>query len=90
MLYFFYERGFIPRRPRNRREKHETVSVEYKVSGDVVFVRLPGQDKPLQVPVSYMGYQLRVPHSNAWFTMPRARRQSSSSKRTAQQKQRGS
>jgi hypothetical protein len=71
MLYFFYERGFVPPLPRNRRKKRETVPIEYKISGDVVFVKLPGAEKPIQVPVSYMGYPLRHPDSGVWFSLPR-------------------
>jgi hypothetical protein len=74
MLYFFHEKGFIPALPASRRAARETVPVEYKVSGDVVFVRLPGREKPLQVPVSYMGYRLRCPGTGVWFDMPARRR----------------
>lgn len=74
MLYFFHEKGFIPALPAARRTPHETTPVECKISGDVVFVRLPGREKPLQVPVSYLGYRLRCPGSAMWFDMPARRR----------------
>ncbi len=74
MLYFFHEKGFIPALPAARRTPHETTPVEYKISGDVVFVRLPGREKPLQVPVSYLGYRLRCPGTSVWFDMPARRR----------------
>jgi hypothetical protein len=76
MLYFFCEKGFIPALPASRRPPRETVTIEYKLSGDVVFVRLPGREKPLQVPVSYMGCRLRCPGTNVWFDMPPRRRPS--------------
>ncbi len=74
MLYFFYEKGFIPGLPPGRRPDRRTVPVECKVSGDVVFVRFPGREKPLQVPVSYMGYRLRCPGTELWFDLPPRRR----------------
>ncbi|MBN2452007.1 MAG: FHA domain-containing protein [Lentisphaeria bacterium] len=73
MLYFFYERGFIPALPRSRRPSRETVAIEYKISGDVAFVKLPGHEKPLQVPLSYMGYRLRCPGTGLWFDLPSRR-----------------
>ena len=74
MLYFFYERGFVPAIPKARRKARETVPVECKVSGDVVFVTLPGQQKPLQVPVSHAGAVLRCPRTGQWFELPASRR----------------
>lgn len=74
MLYFFCERGFIPALSRGRREERETVPIEYKVSGDVVFVTLPGQEKPLQVPLSYLGARLQCPCTGVWFDMPNPRK----------------
>lgn len=73
MLYFFHERGLIPALPRSRRADQEIVPIEYKTSGDVVFVRLPGAAKPLQVPVSYMGTRLRCPDTGVWFELPARR-----------------
>ncbi|NLF18361.1 MAG: FHA domain-containing protein [Lentisphaerae bacterium] len=75
MLYFFYEKGFIPALPASRRPHRETVPVEHKISGDVVFVKIPGREKPLQVPVSYLGCRLRCPGTQVWFDMPVRRRQ---------------
>jgi len=75
MLYFFYEKGFIPALPASRRPHRETVPVEHKISGDVVFVKIPGREKPLQVPVSYLGCRLRCPGTEVWFDMPVRRRQ---------------
>ncbi len=74
MLYFFYEWGFIPALPKGRRPERDTVAVEYKVSGDLAFVKLPGQEKPLQVPVCYMGTRLRCPNTGMWFDLPARRR----------------
>lgn len=74
MLYFFHEKGFIPALTAARRPPRETAPAEYKISGDVVFVKLPGREKPLQVPVSYLGYRLRCPGTDLWFDLPAKRR----------------
>ena len=74
MLYFFQERGFIPALARNKRQKRKMVQVSCKLSGDVVFVTVPGRLKPLQVPVSYMGTRLRCPGTDLWFDLPNRRR----------------
>ena len=73
MLYFFWERGFIPALPRQRRRTQETVPIEYKLSGDVVFVSLPGQDKPLEVPVFYLGKLIQAPARIGWLATARGR-----------------
>jgi hypothetical protein len=70
MLYFFCQRGFIPAQPRPRKRGEIAVAAEFKVSGDVVFVTLPGNEKPLQVPMFYTGARLRCPKTGAWFDMP--------------------
>lgn len=74
MLYFFHERGFIPEKPRGRRPDQKAVEVTCKISGDVVFVTIPGRVKPLQIPVSYLGTRLRCPGTDQWFDLPRRRR----------------
>ncbi len=74
MLYFFHERGFIPALPRNLWPERKTVSADIKVSGDVVFVTLPGRKRPLQVPINYMGFRLRDPDTGNWFELPGRRR----------------
>ena len=74
MLYFFHERGFIPSLARSKRRDQELVSVSCKISGDVVFVTVPGRVKPLQIPVSYLGSRLRCPGTDLWFELPRRRR----------------
>ena len=74
MLYFFCERGFIPALSKAKRSKRKTVPIEYKISGDVVFVKLRGEEKPMQIPVSYMGCRLRWPGSDLWFDLPARRR----------------
>jgi hypothetical protein len=74
MLYFFHEKGFIPGLPKTKRPKRETVPIEYRISGDVAFVKLRGTEKPIQVPLSYMGYRLRWPGTNLWFDLPARRR----------------
>jgi len=82
MLYFFYERGFIPGLPRELLPEHELASAEYKVSGDVVFVTLPDRSRPLQVPINYMGCRLRDPDTKQWFELPIRRRRRGSRNRT--------
>ena len=74
MLYFFYEHGFISAVSRQKRPSQETVPIDYKVSGDVVFVTLPGQEKPLEIPVFYLGTRLRCPRTGVWFDLPLQRR----------------
>ncbi len=69
MLYFFYERGFIPGMPGGRGAQAE-VEASCTLSGDVYFVMLPGLTKPLQIPLSYAGYPLRCPGTDMWFTIP--------------------
>ncbi|NMA45610.1 MAG: FHA domain-containing protein [Lentisphaerae bacterium] len=69
MLYFFYERGFIQDvRPENR-VRHAETPASCKLSGDIYFVTLPGLKKPLQVPLSYAGSQLRCPGTDMWFSI---------------------
>lgn len=69
MLYFFYERGFIQNvRPENR-VRHAETPATCKLSGDIYFVTLPGLKKPLQVPLSYAGSQLRCPGTDMWFSI---------------------
>lgn len=70
MLYFFYERGFIQSIPEYAREKHPETEVKCTLSGDVFFVKLPNQPKPLQIPLSFAGHQLRCPGTDKWFTVP--------------------
>ena len=43
---------------------------EMKLSGDIYFVNVHGREKPLQVPLSYAGWQLRCPGTDLWFTVP--------------------
>jgi len=78
MVYFFYERGFIPELPRRKRRPQETVPIDYSISGDVVFVTLPGQNKPLQIPTFYLGTRLRCPETGMWFDLPRSRKHTKS------------
>lgn len=74
MLYFFWERGFIPGISAEKEERHRCVEISCKRSGDIFFVMLPGQRKPLQIPVSFAGYELRCPGTDIWFTLPGERR----------------
>ena len=70
MLYFFYERGFIQPVPEISRKKYEETPCECTLSGDIFFIKLPGRPKPLQVPISFAGHQLRCPGTDNWFTVP--------------------
>ncbi len=70
MLYFFYESGFIQGVPESLREWHEDTPCQCTLSGDIFFVMLPNQRKPLQIPLSFAGYQLRCPGTDLWFTLP--------------------
>ena len=71
MLYFFYERGFIQSIPEQNREKHKETPCQCTLSGDIFFVKLPGRPKPLQIPLSFAGHQLRCPGTDLWFTLPK-------------------
>ena len=70
MLYFFYERGFIQSIPDNMVTVHEDTPCQCTESGDIFFVCLPGRNKPLQIPRSFAGCQLRCPGTDIWFTLP--------------------
>jgi hypothetical protein len=70
MLYFFYQRGFIPAVPTESQTRMPEADVEMKQSGDIYFVSIPGREKPLQVPLSYAGWQLCCPGTDLWFTVP--------------------
>ncbi len=74
MLYFFYQRGFIPPVPAESQTRMPEAEFEMKLSGDIYFVRVPGREKPLQVPLSYAGWQLRCPGTDLWFTVPEPQR----------------
>ena len=70
MLYHFYRYGLIPRMARSSRSDEELLKPDYSVSGDLVYVDMPGCELPLQVPVSYLGYRLRCPVTGQWFELP--------------------
>lgn len=70
MLYHFYRYGLVPVLPRDKQPRHELVPVEVRLSGDIVYVNLPEQEMPLQVPLSYLGYCLRCPRTGQWFELP--------------------
>lgn len=70
MLYFFYQRGFVPPIPDSKQALMPEAELDIKLSGDIYFVTIPGREKPLQVPLSYAGWQLRCPDSELWFTVP--------------------
>ncbi|MBR0459778.1 MAG: hypothetical protein IJJ26_11130, partial [Victivallales bacterium] len=72
MLYYFYERGFIPSIPENARERHPEAPAEIHRSRDVFFVTLPGVPGHLEIPVSFAGFQLRCPETDLWFTLPKS------------------
>jgi len=70
MLYFFNERGFIPTMRPQMHQPVETVEIHCQFSGDIAFVMLPNQEKPLQIPISYSGCTLQCPKTGMWFKMP--------------------
>ena len=68
MLYFLCQHGFIKAAAP---EPHEdSADVRCRQSGDIFFVEIPGRRKPLQVPLSFAGSQLRCPGTDIWFTVP--------------------
>ncbi|MBP5641241.1 MAG: FHA domain-containing protein [Victivallales bacterium] len=71
MLYFFWESGFIPSIPEQHRVHHDCTPVDCKRSGDVFFVTLPGKRMPLQIPVSFAGYELQDLESGIWYKLPK-------------------
>ncbi|MBQ6472481.1 MAG: hypothetical protein IJJ33_10890, partial [Victivallales bacterium] len=71
MLYFFCARGMLPSLS-SARESHPDSAMQIRCSRDMFFVTLPGQRKPLEVPISFAGHQLRCPGTDMWFTLPPA------------------
>ncbi len=67
MLYLFYRHGLTPVLSPERLAPRDLIEVDHTTSGDVVFVDIPGQPIPLQVPKSYIGYRLRCPQTGQWF-----------------------
>ena len=70
MLAFFCERGFVPALPGKHPVDVQTEKVSVRKKGDVVFVQVPGREKPLQVPLYYLGARLRCPETGVWFDLP--------------------
>ncbi len=71
MLYLLYRNGLVGAARTSRREKETTVEVEEcEISGDLAFVKLPGDRIPMQVPLLYTGHLLRCPRSGRWFRVP--------------------
>ncbi|MFO7820773.1 MAG: hypothetical protein R6V56_01745 [Lentisphaeria bacterium] len=70
MLYHFYRYGLIPVLPRRKQTERDVVNVDIRLSGDIVYVNVPGEEMPLQVPLSYLGYRLRCPRTGKWFVLP--------------------
>ncbi|OPZ26773.1 MAG: Glycogen accumulation regulator GarA [Lentisphaerae bacterium ADurb.BinA184] len=71
MLYMFHRHGLMPVLRPELMPARELDPVEGTVSGDLVFVSMPGREEPLAVPVSYCGYRLRCPGSGRWFRLDR-------------------
>lgn len=67
MLYLFYRHGLIPVLSTEKLPHRDLTEVETTSAGDVVFVDIPGESIPLQVPKSYIGYRLRSPRTGQWF-----------------------
>lgn len=70
ILYYFYEKGFIPGRQAEKNE-HPLADIQYKLHGDLYMVRLPGINQPLRIPLSYAGYDLHCPGTDLWFRLPK-------------------
>lgn len=72
MLYFFYERGFVPPMPKDLAVSKlpAPVEVNAQASGDVVFVSFEQDKQPLQVPAFYCGSRIRDPQTGMWFDVP--------------------
>ena len=71
MLYFFCISGMLPSLPPHLGHLPDT-EAQIRCSRDMFFVTLPGLHKPLEVPVSFAGHQLRCPGTDMWFTLPPA------------------
>ncbi len=71
MLYLFYRHGMVSASRQSFRDKEVLVEVEEcTISGELAFVRLPGDEIPLQIPVMYLGHRLRCPRTGRWFRLP--------------------
>lgn len=70
MLYLFHRQGLTPVLRKELIPKRELIDVDHSISGEVVFVNVPGEEIPLQIPTFYCGYRLRCPRTGKWFQMP--------------------
>ncbi|MFW6414220.1 MAG: FHA domain-containing protein [Verrucomicrobiota bacterium] len=70
MLYHFFSYGLIPAASKIEKQVTELTDIEFSVSGDLIYVNVPGRGLPLQVPFSYSGYTLRCPETGQWFQVP--------------------
>lgn len=70
MLYLFHRQGLTPVLRKELLPERERVKITYSLSGDIVFVTVPGENIPLQIPTIYCGYRLRCPRTGKWFQMP--------------------
>ncbi|MFA6815067.1 MAG: FHA domain-containing protein [Lentisphaeria bacterium] len=73
MLYFFYQRGLIPGIVPADNMSKKIQKVDYQLSHDVYFVRLPGKDTPIQVPITYGGFILQYPGTDICFKLPKVK-----------------
>ncbi|MDT8389218.1 MAG: FHA domain-containing protein [Lentisphaeria bacterium] len=71
MLYLFHRQGLTPVLRDELLPPRDLVDIDYTLSGEVVFVTVPGEEIPLQIPTYYAGYRLRCPRTGQWFQMPK-------------------
>lgn len=71
MLYLFHRQGLTPVLRKELLPPRDLVDIDYTGSGEVVFVTVPGEEIPLQIPKYYAGYRLRCPRTGQWFQMPK-------------------
>lgn len=71
MLYLFHRQGLTPVLREELLPPRKLVDIDYTLSGEVIFVTIPGEEIPLQIPTYYAGYRLRCPRTGQWFQMPK-------------------
>ena len=71
MLYLFHRQGLTPVLRKELLPPRDLVDIDYTLSGEIVFVTVPGEEIPLQIPTYYSGYRLRCPRTGQWFQMPK-------------------
>ena len=71
MLYLMHRNGLVGAARVSRRAAEKLTEIaECTISGELAFVKLPGDQIPLQIPRLYLGRRLRCPRSGRWFKLP--------------------